>query len=126
MPSTSSSGSQGSRATWTQDRVEVQVGAEAEGLGDLGGLPPQRVQGAVQGSAAMPEPPGRVVEVAAVAFGVDHEDPGGADDQVVDVGGRPGDGEVMEDLVAVPLQGSEQPGGAPLPLGAMPPRQGVG
>ena len=38
----------------TQDRVDVQVGAEAEGLGDLGGLPPQRVQVAVQRPAAMP------------------------------------------------------------------------
>ena len=76
-----------------QDRVDVQVGAEAEGLGDLGGgLPPQRVQGAVHGPAAVPEPPGGVVEVAAVAFGVDDKDPGGADDQVVDVGGRAGNG----------------------------------
>ena len=80
-----------------QHRVDMQIGAEAEGLGDLGGLPPQCVQGAVQGPAAMPEPPGRVVQVAAVAFGVDHEDPGGADDQVVEVGGRAGYSEVVED-----------------------------
>jgi hypothetical protein len=73
-----------------QHRVDVQVRPEAEGLGDLGGLPPQRVQGMVEGPAAMPEPPGRVVEVAAVAFGVDYEDPGGADDQVVDVAAEPG------------------------------------
>jgi hypothetical protein len=76
----------------TQHRVDVRVGAEPESLGDLGGLPPRRVQGAVQGSTAMPEPPGRGVQVAAVAFGVDYEHPGGADDQVVDVGGRASDG----------------------------------
>jgi hypothetical protein len=75
-----------------QHRIDMQVGAEPEGLGDLGGLPPQRLQGAFQGSAAMPQAAGGIVEMAAVAFGVDHEQAGGADDQVVDVGGRVGDG----------------------------------
>jgi hypothetical protein len=50
----------------TQHRVDVQVGAEAEGLGDLGGLPPQRVQGAVQRPAAMPQPPGRIGRIQLV------------------------------------------------------------
>src|SRR6266508_376128 len=75
-----------------QDRVDVQVGAKAEGLGDLGGLPPQRLQGPVEGPAAVPQMTGGIPEVAAVAFGVDHVHAGGADDQVVEVGGRPGDG----------------------------------
>src|SRR5512132_4534613 len=38
-----------------QHRVEMQVGAKAEGLGDLGGLPPQRRQRPIEGSAAMPQ-----------------------------------------------------------------------
>jgi hypothetical protein len=97
-----------------------------EGLGGLGGLPPQCVQGAVQGSAAVPQPPGRVVQVASVAFGVDHEHSGGADDQVVEVGGRAGNGQVVEDLVAMPLQGSQEPGGAPFAYAAAPPGPGVG
>ena len=109
-----------------QHRVNVQVGPEAEGLGDLGGLPPQRLQDVVQGPAAMPQPPGRVVQVAAVAFGVDHKDPGRADDQMVDVGGRVGDGQIMEDVVAMPFQGSQQAGSASFALGAAPPGKGVG
>jgi hypothetical protein len=32
----------------------------------------------------MPQAAGGIVEMAAVAFGVDHEQAGGADDQVVD------------------------------------------
>jgi hypothetical protein len=40
-----------------QYRAEMQVGAEAEGLRDLGGLPPQRLQRLVQSPAAMPEMP---------------------------------------------------------------------
>ena len=75
-----------------QDRVDVQVGAEPEGLGDLGGLPPQRVQGAIQGLTTVPQMASCIVQVAVVALGVDYEHPGGADDQVVDVGGRASDG----------------------------------
>src|SRR5215216_6590831 len=62
----------------------------------------------------MPEPPGGVVQVPSVVLGVDHKDACGAHDEVVDVGDGPGDGEVVEDLVTVVLQGGEQAGRAPL------------
>jgi hypothetical protein len=65
-----------------QHWVDVQVGPEAEGLGGLGSLPPQCVQGAVQRPLAMPQPPGGGVQVPSVALGVDDEHPGGADGQV--------------------------------------------
>jgi hypothetical protein len=106
-----------------QHRVDVEVGPEPEDLGDLGSLPPQGVQGAVQRPLAMPKPPGGVVQVPPVALGVDYEHPCGADHEVVDVGGGPGDGEVVENLVAVPLQWGEQAGGAPFAVGAAPPRR---
>jgi Phage integrase, N-terminal SAM-like domain len=61
-----------------QHRVDVQVGAEAEGLGHLGGLPPQRLQRPIKGPAAMPQMAAGGAQVAAVAFGVDHIHPGGA------------------------------------------------
>ena len=66
----------------------------------------------------MPQAPGPVVQVAAVAFGVDDEDPGRADDQVIHVSGRPGDGQVVKDLIAVPLQRSQEASGASFALGS--------
>jgi hypothetical protein len=56
----------------------VQIGPESNGLGDLGGLPPQRRQHSVKGPAAMPQVSAQIAQVAAVAFGVDHEHGGGA------------------------------------------------
>ena len=73
----------------------------------------------------MPEPPGGVVQVPSVALGVDHKDACEAHDEVVDVGDGPGDGEVVENLVAVALQWGEQAGGAPFAVGPAPPGQGV-
>jgi hypothetical protein len=66
----------------TEHWVDVQVGAEPEGLGDLGGLPPQRLQGAIQGPATVPLLASCIVQVAVVALGVDNKHPGRADDQV--------------------------------------------
>ena len=46
-----------------------------------------------EGETAMPQSPGRVeLEAAAILFGVDHEDPAGADGQVVDIGPATWDG----------------------------------
>jgi hypothetical protein len=43
----------------------------------------------------MPQPPGGVeLEATAILFGVDHEDPAGADGQVVDIGPATWDGQV--------------------------------
>jgi hypothetical protein len=48
-------------------------------------------------------------------LGVDDEHAARADHQVVEVGQAAGDGQVVQDGPSLPLQGAEQPSGAPLP-----------
>jgi hypothetical protein len=61
-----------------------------------------------------------------VLLAVDHHHAAGPDQQMIDVGRRAGDGQVVQDRPAVPLQAAKQAGGAPLPGRPPPPRQGVG
>ncbi len=69
-----------------------------------------------EGMAAMPQPPNGVeLQPAAILLGVDHEHPTGADHQVIKVGGRALDGQVVQDRPPLSLEGGQQPGGAPLP-----------
>src|SRR5215211_6774961 len=63
---------------------------------------------------------------ATILLGVDDEHPTGADHQVVEVGPAAGDGQVVQDRPAVPLQGAEQSGGASLPRRSASPGDGVG
>jgi hypothetical protein len=75
----------------------------------------------------MPQPPRPVeVEAAPILFGVDHEHPTMADHQVVEVGSAARDGQVMQDHPPLPLQPSQETGGAPLPHRPPPPGSGVG
>ena len=105
---------------------DLDVG-DAEDLVGLVGRPPDRAQGRDKQVAAVPEHPvGVEQQPAPVLLGVDDQHPAGTDDQVIDVGWRAGDGQVVQDRPAVALQGSEQAGGAPLPCGAAPPGSAVG
>jgi hypothetical protein len=75
----------------------------------------------------MPQPSGWVeLEAAAILLGVDHVYPAGADHQVVEVGPAAGDGQVVQDHPPLPLQPSQETGGAPLPHRPPPPGSGVG
>ena len=70
----------------------------AEGLG----LPADAGQGAVQAVVVVPDQPvGALMDLSGPLLGVDDEHPAGADDQMVEVGGRVGHGQVMEDHIAV-------------------------
>jgi hypothetical protein len=94
----------------------------AEGLG----LPADGGQGAVQAVVVVPdESVAALVDLARPVLGVDDEHPAGAEDQVVEVGGRVGHGQVMEDHVAVAAEAVQQPGGLALPCGAALPGQGL-
>ena len=56
----------------------------------------------------MPQPPRRVeLQPTPILLGVNHEHPTGTDHQVINVGLAPGDGQVMQDRPAVPLQRSQ-------------------
>jgi hypothetical protein len=90
------------------------------------GLERHRPQGRGEGVAAMPEPPRWVEpEAAAILLGVDHEHPTGADHQVVDVRPAARDGQVVQDHPPLPLQPSQQAGGAPLSRRPLQPRDGI-
>jgi hypothetical protein len=88
------------------DGDDLDVG-HAENLIGLVGRPPQLAQGGDEEVAAVPQQPiGVQPEPPAVLLGVDHDHPAGADDQVVDVGLGAGDGQVVQDRPAAPLQGA--------------------
>jgi hypothetical protein len=75
----------------------------------------------------MPQPPGWVEPKATpILLRVDHEHPTGADHQVIDVGLAAGDGQVVQDRPPVPLQRSQEAGGASLPRRPAPPGDSVG
>jgi hypothetical protein len=94
--------------------------------GGLVGLEARRAQCGGQGVAAMPEPPGGVeLQPAWILFGVDGEHPAGADGEVINVGCRAWDGQVVQDRPPVPLQRTQQAGGASLPRRSAPPSAGV-
>jgi hypothetical protein len=79
-----------------------------------------------KGEAAVPQPPGRVEhEAAAILLGVDHEHPTRPNHQMIEVGLATRDGQVMQDRPPVPLQRSQQAGGASLPGCPAPPGDGL-
>jgi hypothetical protein len=95
----------------------------AEGLG----LPANGGQGPVQAVVVVPDQPvGALVDLSGPLLGVDHEHPAGANDQVIEVGGRVRHGQVMEDHIAVAAQAVQQPSGVALPCGAALPGPGLG
>jgi hypothetical protein len=93
----------------------VQLGANAHGG-----------QGAVQAVVVVPDQSiGALVDLSGPLLGVDHEHPAGADDQVIHVGRGAGHGQVVQNLVAVPVQAVQQPGGLAFAAGAAPPGAGL-
>ena len=116
---------QGTWAPWTATigTTHLRVGQD---LGGSIGLERHRTERGAEGVAAMPQPPGWVeLQAAAILLGVDHEHPTGANHQVVKVGLAARDGQIMQDRPSMPLQGTEQPGGAPLPRRPATPDPGV-
>lgn len=76
--------------------------------------------------AAMPQFPKSVeLQPAPIPLGVDHEHPTGADHQVINVGCRAGDGQVVQDRPPLSLQRSQEAAGAPLPCRPLSPSDGV-
>jgi len=71
------------------------------------------------------QPIGALVDAAGPLLAVDDEDARGANHQVIDIGGRAGHGQVVEDHVAVVGKAAEQAGGAPLTVGAALPGAGL-
>jgi hypothetical protein len=117
---------QGTWAPWTATIGTTTCGS-ARTLGGPVGLERHRPQDGGEEVTAMPQPPGQIqLEAAAILLGVDDEHAARADHQVVEVGPAPGDGQVVQDHPALPLQGAEQPSGAPLPCRPAPPGDGVG
>jgi hypothetical protein len=93
-------------------------GTGAEQLADQLCLPADHLQGPLKGVVVVPGQPVRaLVDTAGPLLAVNHEHAGGTDHQVVDVGGRPWHGEVVEHHVAAAGEPLQQAGGAPLPGG---------
>jgi hypothetical protein len=108
-----------------QDRDHHHVGV-GQDQGGLVGLERHRPQHGGQWGAAMPEPPRLVeLEATAILLGVDHESPARADHQVIEVGRAAGDGQVVQDRPPLPLQRSQDAGGASLPRRSPPPGDGL-
>ena len=86
------------------DGGDLDVG-DAEDLVGLVGLPPGLAQRGDEQVAAVPHHPVLIkMEPSSVLLAVDGHHPGGADDQVIDVGLGVGDGQVVQDRPAAPLQ----------------------
>jgi hypothetical protein len=102
------------------------VDAGAEQAADHLCLPPDGLQGPVQRVVVVPyQPVGAPLDAAGPLLAVDHEHAGRTYDEMVGVGGRPWDGQVVEDHKAVPLEALEQVGGVALPVGAALPGAGL-
>jgi hypothetical protein len=69
---------------------------------------------------------GALVDLPRPLLGVDHDHPAGANDQVVEVGGRVRHGQVMEDHIALAAQAAQQPGRLLFAFGAALPDPGLG
>src|SRR5262245_40238327 len=93
------------RIAWEPRAVEAENGLDLDGLaeraseaeGDLAGLPAQAIEYLVEGNVSVPDP--SVAEEAQFSppcLGVNDEEAFCADDEMVDVGGRPRNTTVVE------------------------------
>ena len=86
------------------------------------GLPADPLQGAIEPVVVVPDQlVGALVDAAGPLLAVNHEDACGTDDEMIDVGGRAGHSQVVEDHEAVADQPVQEAGGVALPVGAAPP-----
>jgi hypothetical protein len=89
-------------------------------------LPANGVEGAVKRVVVvLGQPVGALADPPTPPLGVDDEHAGGADHQVIDVGGRAGHGQVVEHHEAVAVETAEQVSGVPLTMGAALPSAGL-
>jgi hypothetical protein len=71
------------------------------------------------------QPVGALTDLSGPLLAVDDEHAAWANDHMVQVGGRVGQGQIMEDHIAVAAEAVQQPGGMALAFGATLPGPGL-
>jgi hypothetical protein len=109
-------------AMHTDQRGDRDAEHAAEGLG----LPAEGGQGSIKAVVVVPnEPVAALVDLSPPLLGVDDEHSAGTEDQVVEVGGRAGHGQVMKAHIALAAEAGQQPDGVALAFGAALPGPGL-